>query len=361
MIIISVGLIIEKVRLGVRTRKMDELERETRGHFNQYLFSEIPDIDPSSEKDRYESELQPLLHELESATLLAPHHTTYRRKALLSVMLDISPNVKGETKIRTTYAFVQFGFAAKEIADTFNPNWWIRAKACKNLRVMNAASGTERLEALLSDENEDVRIEAAQSLVDIVGVNALSPILMTIRDISPWMEIRLSRSILNFSSDAIPHLAKGLKSESDRVKQFCIHMLGDIGDVYAVPVILEYINYEVPEVRHAGIVALGKLGDARAIPIIIGYAQSDDEAIRFSAAKALGNLSSPATADVLNKMLLKDTIDIRLAAAESLTKLGEIGIKTLLYSSQSDDPQTKLVTYQFLHELGYPVPTEGVV
>jgi hypothetical protein len=353
----SIGLIAQKVHYGIRTKKVQRIEEKARTHLNQYLFCDISEVDPTDEFEKYEKILQPHIARLKAMALPKRVGGKIYRRLLLSVMLDISPNIAGETKTRLIVAFHRLGFVDQEIRYTFSSKWWIRATACKNLRLMNGDSGVERLVALLNDTIEDVRIEAALSLVDIVGAPALSPILLTITDISPWMEVRLSKSILNFGSEAIPHLAKGLKSQSVRMQKFCMQMLGDTGEVYAVPIIIDYLDFEIPEVRNAGIVALGKLGDESALQIIVDYTQSENEQIRLSAAQALGKLSSPATADVLNRMLLNDTIDIRLAAAESLTKLGDIGIKTLTYSAHSGDEQTRKVALQFLHELGYPDPS----
>ncbi len=347
---------------GLKTKKFLRFRQEAQNGLNIYLFGDIADVDFIAEPERYRKELFPHLHRLQSNVLTkGMFERNIRRRALLAVMLDISHSIAGETQARLTFAFHQLGFVAQEIKNTKNTKWWIRANACRNLCLMQADDASEALVKLLDDGNEDVRVEAAQSLVDTIGVYALSPILLTIKSISPWMEVRLSKSILHFGTDAVPHLAKGMKSGSVRVQRFCVRMLGDIGEVYAVPIILEYIDYEVPEVQNESLISLGKLGDARAIPIIVKYVDAKNEQLRISAAKALGNLSSPSTADALNKLLLQDTIDVRLAAAEALSKLGDVGIRTLEYSSRMNDPEIKIVAYQYLHELGRAIPSENTV
>lgn len=353
VVIISAGLIVQKVRLGLKTKRFHAFETSAQEHLTEYLFCEIGEIDYEADPAAHRRALAPFVDRLRQHVVLsALLDRPGRRDALRRVMLDISANIKGETLARLIFAFDQLGFVADEIRNTSSAKWWIRASACRNLRVMHSDQASEALVHRLDDENEDVRIEASQTLVDTIGVYALSPILLTIKEISPWMEVRLSQSILRFGTEAVPHLAKGIKSESSRVQRFCVRMLGEIGEVYAVPIILEYIDYEQPDVQNESLIALGKLGDERAVPIILKYVGSNDERLRISAAKALGSLSSPATADVLNKLLLKDTVDVRLAAAEALTKLGDVGIKTLEYSSRTNDPQVRLVAYQFLHELG---------
>jgi len=42
-------------------------------------------------------------------------------------------------------------------------------------------------------------------------------------------------------------------------------MFGRLGDVYAVPTLIEYMNYGIPELQLASVEAFGRIGDERAI------------------------------------------------------------------------------------------------
>ncbi|MEW5797704.1 MAG: HEAT repeat domain-containing protein [Bacteroidota bacterium] len=265
-------------------------------------------------------------------------------------MLNLVKSLSGETELRLYYAFRVLGFVDEEIRSARSGKWWVRARACYNLRLMHATDAIEVLSKKLEDEYEVVRIEAALSLLDIAGLNALAPILMTITDISGWMKVRLSKTIFGFGGDAVPHLVQGMKSEFPNVQLFCIEMLGRLGDVRAVPILIEYISYIVPEIQRVSLEAFGRIGDARAVPVVLKFLESKEEQIRIAAARALGSLGSPATVDALNKLLLHDTILVRLAAAESLSKIGDAGIRTLRYSTQSNNSEARLVALQYLHE-----------
>lgn len=349
--IISVGMIVQKIRSGITARRNEQYLRDAQDSLTLYLLGDIEGDDYTEPNGRYQKSLASLAYQLQTRTDTGSmFDRAMRRAALRTAMLDVSHSLSGETQLRLNHAFSVMGFVGEEMTLAQSNRWWIRARACERLRLMHAKEGAEVLVKNLEHENEDVRIEAALSLIDIIGLDALSPILMTMKKMSLWMEVRLSRSILSFGTDAVPHLEQGVKSESHSVQKFCIEMLGILGDVHAVPTLIEYMNYRVPEVQRASLEAFGKIGDARAIPIILKFLQSDDTQTRIAAAKALGNLGSPATVDALNKLLLRDSIDVRLAAAESLSKIGTSGIKTLQYSTQSDDEEVRLVAMQYLHE-----------
>lgn len=275
---------------------------------------------------------------------------SHRRNELRSVMLGYSANLSGETLTRLVYAFHALKFVDEELRNARNRKWWIRARACYHLRLMHALGAIEVLSNNLDDENEDVRIEAAQSLLDIAGLDTLSPILLTIKDISGWMQVRLSNSIFSFGGNSVPHLVKGLQSKYHPVQKFCIDMLGRLGDVSAVPTIIEYMNYNIADVQLASLEAFGRIGDERAIPVVLNFLTSSDEPIRVAAANALGNLGSPSTVSSLHGLLMHDTVAVRLAAAEALSKIGDAGIEMLQHAQQSGDELARLVSVQYLHE-----------
>lgn len=271
-------------------------------------------------------------------------------------MLDLGKSLSGETQLRLNYAFRVLGFVNEEILAARSGKWWIRARACHNLRLMHATDAIEVLSRNLEDDDEDVRIEAALSLLDIAGLSSLGPILLTITDVSGWMKVRLSNSIFGFGGDAVPHLVQGIRSEYPSVQLFCIEMLGRLGDVQAVPTLIEYIAHAVPEVQMTSLEAFGRIGDARAVPVVLNFLQSKEERVRMAATRALGSLGAPATVDALSRVLLHDTIRVRLAAAEALTKTGDAGIRTLRYSTQSDNDETRRIALQYLHELDISHP-----
>jgi hypothetical protein len=270
-------------------------------------------------------------------------------------MLQLTTEVIGETRIRLTHAFEYFDFVNENIATTTDNRWWIRAKGCKNAGLMLNEAALPHLEQCLDDENDDVRIEAAQAMLDIAGVDILAPILMRLHEMSLWMRVRLSKSILIFGEHAVLPLIAAVRSEYPVIQGFCAEMLGILGDVKAVPTLLEYIDYTVPEVKHKSLIALGRIGDDRSIPVIKKFLESENEQLRIDAARAAGNLSSPSLAFYLHWMLVKDVMAVKLAAGEALSRSGEMGIKSLKYALDLGDEDVRKVAMQFLHEAGVDI------
>jgi HEAT repeat protein len=333
--------------------KQFAIDTDTREKLNRYLFTEVRDDDLHDHPEAFIQRLEPLLIELKIALDIDPESRRgSRRRSLKRVMLSLTTDVIGETRIRLNRAFEYFGYTDEAIRNLTDHRWWIRAKASRNAGLMLNEKALPFLEVCLDDESTDVRIEAAQAMIDIAGVEILGPILMRLKEMSPWMQIRLSRSILGFGEHSVPHLITGMRSKYPGIQSFCAENLGILGDIKAVPTLLEYIDYSVTEVKHKSLIALGRIGDANSIPVVAKYLRADVEQLRIDAAKAAGNLSTPSMAYDLYWMLVKDTAAVKLAAAEALSRSGELGIRSLRYALSNQDEQVRMIAMQFLHESG---------
>jgi hypothetical protein len=353
-----VGLILHKIKYGLSESRRFLTDTTVRDALNYYLFSDL-----SSENINNDQRLQQLgllLNELcDDLQIRRTHTWSHRRRSLKQVALLLSTEVIGETRTRLTFLFEHLGFVDEAMNDMADTRWWIRAQGCRDAGFMASDRALFMLELRIDDPNEDVRIEAAQSIIDIGGVNALSGIILRLKELSLWMKTRLSRSILSFGGDAVPHLALGIRSKHPQVQGFCIELLGLLGDVSALQVLLEYIRSETPDVQQKSLIAFGKIGDSRAIPVIQQFLQSENRDLRYAATRAAVNLASPELALQLHNHLLKEDMEIKLAAAEALSRSGDTGIKSLLYASRISDERVRLIAHQFLHDLGIAVPQGG--
>lgn len=353
-----VGLILRKIKYGFSVTRRSLTDSSVRDALNYYLFSDLSS-ENLNDKQRNE-QLGMLLNELcDDLHIQRTRSRSSRRQSLQQVALQIATEVIGETRKRLTFLFEHLGFVDDVIKDTSDPRWWIRAQGCRDAGLMASERALFALELRLDDPNEDVRIEAAQALIDIGGVTALSGMFLRLKDLSLWMKTRLSRSILSFGGDAVPHLAVGIRSKHLGVQGFCIELLGLLGDVSALQTLLEYIQSESPDVQQKSLIAFGKIGDSRAIPVIQKFLKSKNRDLRYAATKAAVNLASPEIALELHNHLLKEDIEIKLAAAEALSRSGDTGIKSLLYASRFSDERVRLIAHQFLHDLGITAPQGG--
>ncbi len=325
-------------------------------HLNFFLLEDFQPAVLSALPNIYEHQLENhfALFKLQYFGTL-PFPSEAKKRTLRATMLVVAKNVVGETRERLTYAFNKLGFVDEEIKNLQNKRWWIRAHSCRNLSLMQSKKAVAHIVQLLDDENDNVKTEAVQTLIDIVGVDALSAVLLNLKKTTLWIKIHLARSISAMGSSAAPHLIKGLQSDVAEIKIFCLEMLGTLADISAVSTIKEYIGYNFIEVQAASLIALGKIGDHEAVPIIVQFLQSKNKTVRTAAIQSAGFLASPQTIALLYNILLEQSLDEKILAAEALSKMGEFGIMALHNARAVENSETKTAALQYLHERGIVV------
>jgi HEAT repeat protein len=126
-------------------------------------------------------------------------------------------------------------------------------------------------------------------------------------------------------------LSKGMarSAGSGRHAELATVGLGLIGDVGAVPLIVEALETPRSGLQAAAAEALGRIGAPSAIPALVAALESDDELVRGAAATALGDIGDADAAAGLGEALRRAPRLTSRALAASLLKLGEPGRRTL--------------------------------
>ena len=171
----------------------------------------------------------------------------------------------------------------------------VRALAALGISRTGDLRAVEPLKELLSDEYEDVQ-EAAVAALSILKAGISSD------------------ELIKMIGDGNPVLRKN-----------AVLLLGEIGDVMAVPAIGFALKDDNIKVRHAVLSALPMIRTDESIRYITLALTDEDADIRVSAALSLGSIKRQGASDSL-VLLLADTDDAVRAAA--VKALGELGDKT---------------------------------
>jgi len=135
----------------------------------------------------------------------------------------------------------------------------------------------------LSDEDRDIRKDAASALGEIDDERAVEPLIKALSD-DNWLVRSTAARVLGFFSDAraVESLIRALGDEHDDVRDDAASALGKIGDARAVVPLIKALGDEDRYVREAAKEALEKLADGCHKQIYIktkrgGMAMTDDE------------------------------------------------------------------------------------
>ncbi|MBD3176491.1 MAG: hypothetical protein GF320_15030 [Armatimonadia bacterium] len=137
--------------------------------------------------------------------------------------------------------------------------WLIRARAVKSLASVRGAEATEALLAVLADEDEDVRLAAADALASR-GPSAMAPLMDAL--VKGGIEVRWGAA--------------------------CV--LGRIGDLRAMDSLTSALDDPEWRVRRAAARALGKVGDAGAVDPLTAALDDPSGSVRDAAAEGLSRV-----------------------------------------------------------------------
>jgi HEAT repeat protein len=206
--------------------------------------------------------------------------------------------------------------------------------------------------AALEDPHQDVRAQAIQSLVAIVGVAALPTILRLSRRMSRWAALELSVIVRKFEHAAVPALLEALTSSDESVVLFSLEMLAEIGFVEAVDHVRSLAESSTNRsIQSKAVEVLGRLGDQRAEQLLLGLLVNPSKMLRISALRALERIGLPQATPLLLERVRSAELDEKLAAARALSATGALGVEHLRALIMDDKPLVRSVALQVLEEI----------
>ncbi len=183
---------------------------------------------------------------------------------------------------------------------------------------------------LLLDAEPFVRWEAAMTLKDVGGQVAIGILQQTLAGESPV----------------------GLASAADS--------LAELGDVTAIPRLIELTRHNDPGVRASACAALGRLAQPQDEPVLqalIAALKDTIPGVRQLAAQALGRIGAPSAVIALVAALRRrdEFRLVRRAATWSLGKLGPdpLAVEALSEALTDKDGEVRLVAAQGLGQIGH--------
>jgi HEAT repeat protein/energy-coupling factor transporter ATP-binding protein EcfA2 len=245
----------------------------------------------------------------------------------------------------------------------------------------------ERLIALTSDANADVRRYAASALGNLGEAAATDEMLSHLIDLTKDTDDSVRRNAVDAlgkfgeaaaTDEVLSHLIDLIKDADNFVRWSAIDVLGKFGEAAATTEVLsrlvDLIEDADDSVRRSAADVLGKFGEAAAttevLSRLVDLIEDADDSVRRSAAFALGKFGeAAATTEILSRLvdLIKDADDsVRQNAIYALGNLGKIAATNevlshlLVLISDGNDSVRQNVVYA-LGNLGKLAATDEVL
>ncbi|MFW6066344.1 MAG: HEAT repeat domain-containing protein, partial [Planctomycetota bacterium] len=194
----------------------------------------------------------------------------------------------------------------------------VRVQAAQTLGVIGGAEAAGTLEQALADPSLDVRYAAAKALVEIDGRHKdAAALVAALEDEDPAERGAAASALANTEGNGVTAALIGaLQEDSHTYPRFAAaRALGERGDAKAVQPLIEALRDDERLVRTEAADALGNLGDAEAVEALGGAL--DD--LPHPASTALGKIGGARATDVLIEALR----DGNYSAIEALGEIGD--------------------------------------
>jgi HEAT repeat protein len=244
---------------------------------------------------------------------------------------------------------------------------YFRGSAIKALKNIGDRA-VEPMIAALNDENENVRIFAADVLGEIKDSRAVEPLITALRDenvevrektVSALGKIKHPR-VLEFLIGALKDenskvrvkavevlgemkdprvvepLVAALNDENEKVRMLTAEVLGETKDPRVVEPLIIALNDENSEVRVKTLEALGKMKDSRALEPLIAALNDKSNDVRVASVKALGQMKDPRAAEDLIAKFKTRSESLREAVIEALSEFKDTRTIELLIATLDD-------------------------
>ena len=225
-----------------------------------------------------------------------------------------------------------------EIIESFDDEH-IRSKAAESLGNLGGKEAKNALIGALKDKKDTVRVEVVKALgkiSDEQSISALTEYLVKLTDKkSSYYTARILGNIGNIR--AVPALEEALYSENSEVRVASAEALVKINKKKFMPILLNALKEEEEEdSRRAAAYALVQLGDERSVPALIDSLKDKGTYVRTNAANALGKIGDKRAVPALIEALKDEKPPVRSSAAKALGELGDQRAITPLEEASND-------------------------
>lgn len=305
--------------------------------------------------------LQPILqHALQSylagdiALVTAKRRLGTDRKQALGALLVAASGGNRNDQAVLRPLFVELGLEEDELLALRHRDPAVRARAAVHLGYMGDQGVAQVLITALQDDQLDVRLCAAQALVQLQHLPAVPAILEALALPGRWPVQRATELIYGMGSPVIAplqHILDAASAHAPEILTATLNVLGLLRAHVATDRIEPLLLHPSTEVRMAAVRALETVGDEHFAGPLVAALQDPEWEVRSAAAKSLGTLQLATALPALQTALADSAWWVRYNAASAIAALGDEGMRTLRHAMDNQrDAFARDISRQILDE-----------
>jgi len=260
----------------------------------------------------------------------------YRRQVLIDQMIDVSVNLKGDSREKLTKLYNDLELDRDSMARARSRRWHKKIKGFRELAFMGIREGNEEMLNSLNSKNEILRMEAQIALVRLSNNDHFEFLSHLRRPFSLWEQITLHDLIIQHELP-VPDFQRWLSSENPSVVMFALRMIREFKQKEAESEMKKVMLHRDPRVSKLAIEVAGDLDMRSSLDTMKRMYKFQEYNNCLEIVKSMGKMPDSSMLGFLKLVLDKeDDVQLQIEAVKAIENMGEVGVQALVKVMKSE-------------------------
>ncbi len=260
----------------------------------------------------------------------------YRRQVLIDQMIDVSVNLKGDSREKLMKLYMDLGLDSDSLARARSRRWHKKIKGFRELAFMGIREGNDEMYRVLNSRNEILRMEAQIALVRLSEKDHFDFLSHLVRPFSLWEQITLHDLILQHDMP-VPDFQRWLNSENPTVVMFALRMIREFRQKEAEPEIRKALLHRDARVSRLAVEVAGDLDMRTTLDTMKRMYKFQEYNNCLEIVKSMGKMPETSMLGFLKLVLDKeDDVQLQIEAVKAIENMGEVGVQALVKVMKSE-------------------------
>ncbi|MHC1732465.1 MAG: SPOR domain-containing protein [Bacteroidales bacterium] len=260
----------------------------------------------------------------------------YRRQVLIDQMIDVSVNLKGDSREKLTKLYNDLELDRDSLARARSRRWHKKIKGFRELAFMGIREGNEEMINSLNSKNEILRMEAQIALVRLSDNDHFEFLSHLRRPFSLWEQITLHDLIIQHELP-VPDFQRWLGSENPTVVMFALRMIREFKQKEAESEMKKVMLHRDPRVSKLAVEVAGDLDMRSSLDTMKRMYKFQEYNNCLEIVKSMGKMPDTSMLGFLKLVLDKeDDVQLQIEAVKAIENMGEVGVQALVKVMKSE-------------------------
>lgn len=260
----------------------------------------------------------------------------YRRQVLIDQMIDVSVNLKGDSREKLMKLYMDLELDSDSLARARSRRWHKKIKGFRELAFMGISEGNDEMYRVINSRNEILRMEAQIALVRLSENDHFDFLSHLRRPFSLWEQITLHDLIIQHDLP-VPDFQRWLSSENPTVVMFALRMIREFRQKEAEPEIRKALLHRDSRVSRLAVEVAGDLDMRTTLDTMKRMYKFQEYNNCLEIVKSMGKMPETSMLGFLRLVLDKeDDVQLQIEAVKAIENMGEVGVQALVKVMKSE-------------------------